>query len=156
MRRRGVSTDASMSRIRFSSPTRVLETARSSCCPKSGLRAGLRGTGPLCSAGTVLSATSSVSASCTSSSCEHNHATDWRFGVAVESITRCKTKTDCSPPGYFPSRLFIRLLYWFACVQRNLHFLSYADTIRYDTRCYFNVRSKADISQLNLPHGTDN
>jgi len=28
-------------------------------------------------------------------------------------------------------------------------------TIRYDTRCYFNVRSKADISQLNLPHGTD-
>jgi len=30
------------------------------------------------------------------------------------------------------------------------------DTIRYDTRCYFNVRSKADISQLNLPYGTDN
>jgi len=27
--------------------------------------------------------------------------------------------------------------------------------IRYDTRCYFNVRSKADMSQLNLPHGTD-
>ena len=25
--------------------------------------------------------------------------------------------------------------------------------IRYDTRCCFNVRSKADISQLNLPHG---
>ena len=29
-------------------------------------------------------------------------------------------------------------------------------TIRYDTRCYINVRSKANISQLNLPHGTDN
>ena len=28
--------------------------------------------------------------------------------------------------------------------------------MRYDTRWYFNVRSKADISQLNLPHGTDN
>jgi len=26
--------------------------------------------------------------------------------------------------------------------------------IRYDTRCYFNVRSKADISQLNLPHNS--
>ena len=26
--------------------------------------------------------------------------------------------------------------------------------IRYDTRCYFNVRSKADISQLNLLHGS--
>jgi len=23
----------------------------------------------------------------------------------------------------------------------------------YDTRSYFNVRSKADINQLNLPHG---
>jgi len=29
-------------------------------------------------------------------------------------------------------------------------------TIRYDTRCYFYVRAKADMSQLNLPHGTDN
>jgi len=28
--------------------------------------------------------------------------------------------------------------------------------IKYDTRCYFIVRSKADMSQLNLPHGTDN
>jgi len=29
-------------------------------------------------------------------------------------------------------------------------------TIRYDTRCYFNVRSKADMSPLNLPHGNNN
>ena len=28
--------------------------------------------------------------------------------------------------------------------------------IRYDTRCYFNVRSRADMSQLNLPHVTNN
>jgi len=27
---------------------------------------------------------------------------------------------------------------------------------RYDTRCYFNVHSKADTSQLNLLHGTKN
>ena len=26
--------------------------------------------------------------------------------------------------------------------------------LRYDTRCYFNVRSKADISQLNLPQAS--
>ena len=25
--------------------------------------------------------------------------------------------------------------------------------VKYDTRCYFNVHSKADVSQLNLPHG---
>jgi len=30
------------------------------------------------------------------------------------------------------------------------------DTIRHDTRCYINVRSKANMSQLNLPHGADN
>ena len=30
------------------------------------------------------------------------------------------------------------------------------DTLRYDTRCYLNVRSKADMSQLNLPHGNNN
>jgi len=41
------------------------------------------------------------------------------------------------------------------CVYASDHVLR-CDTIRYDTRCYFNVRSKADISQLNLPHGTDN
>ena len=35
------------------------------------------------------------------------------------------------------------------CIYRRMH------TIRYE-RCYFNVRSKADTSQLNLPHGTDN
>ena len=29
-------------------------------------------------------------------------------------------------------------------------------SIRYDTRCYFNLHSKANISQLNLPHGTNN
>jgi len=34
--------------------------------------------------------------------------------------------------------------------QRLLH------SIRYDTRCYFNVRSEADMSRLNLPHGNDN
>ena len=31
-----------------------------------------------------------------------------------------------------------------------------ATVLRYGTRCYFNVRSKADMSQLNLPHGNDN
>jgi len=37
-----------------------------------------------------------------------------------------------------------------------LNMQKFYDTIRYDTRCHFKVRSKADISQLNLPHGTDN
>jgi len=29
-------------------------------------------------------------------------------------------------------------------------------TIRYDTTCYFNLQSKAEINHLNLPHGTNN
>ena len=28
--------------------------------------------------------------------------------------------------------------------------------VRHETGCYFNVRSKADISKINLPHGTNN
>jgi len=28
--------------------------------------------------------------------------------------------------------------------------------LRYDTRGYFNVRSKADMSRFDLPHGNDN
>jgi len=42
-----------------------------------------------------------------------------------------------------------------ATISFFLSIISY-DTIRYDTRCYFNVRSKADIGRLNLPHGNDN
>jgi len=30
--------------------------------------------------------------------------------------------------------------------------LLFSSSIRYDARCYFNVRSKADMSRLNLPH----
>jgi len=45
----------------------------------------------------------------------------------------------------------------FVCAAKcgvNIGLLSLStNTIRYDTRCYFNVRSKADISRLNLPHG---
>jgi len=39
--------------------------------------------------------------------------------------------------------------------QSLAQFTNPGETIRYDTRCYFNVRSKAGTSQLNLPHGTD-
>ena len=34
--------------------------------------------------------------------------------------------------------------------------IQFYDTTRDDTRCYFNVRSKSDMSRLDLPHGNDN
>jgi len=37
-------------------------------------------------------------------------------------------------------------------ILKSGHFWRIGVHIAYDTRCYFNVRSKADISQLNLPH----
>ena len=50
-------------------------------------------------------------------------------------------------------RPFPPLLYW--VVSKSLwNFVSNSGL--YDTRCYFNVRSKADISQLNLPNETLN
>ena len=33
---------------------------------------------------------------------------------------------------------------------------THVTVVRYDTGCYFNVLSNADVSQLNLPHGTNN
>jgi len=38
------------------------------------------------------------------------------------------------------------------CTARSISY----ESIRYDTICYFSVRSKADISQIDLPHGTEN
>jgi len=57
-----------------------------------------------------------------------------------ERISQCwlGTRTFAPSPNICPTEIYKR------------------HTIRYDTRCYFNVRSKADISQLNLPHGNDN
>ena len=40
--------------------------------------------------------------------------------------------------------------------QRAVKRVSLSYYLRYDTRCYFNVRSKADMSRLNLPHETNN
>ena len=39
-------------------------------------------------------------------------------------------------------------------VSQNLANCYTSNTTQHDTRRYFNVRSKADISQLNSPHGT--
>jgi len=40
------------------------------------------------------------------------------------------------------------------CQHTMKHIYNNIFWIRYDMRCYFNVRSIADISQLNLLHGT--
>ena len=47
-----------------------------------------------------------------------------------------------------------RLADWTAMFPRNP--MQAYDMIRCDTSSYFNVRSTADISHLNLPHGTKN
>ena len=41
-------------------------------------------------------------------------------------------------------------------VREPIAHLRFSNSIRYDTRYYFYVSSDADMSQLNLPHGTDN
>jgi len=50
-----------------------------------------------------------------------------------------------------PSHLIIAVQGRRSDVDRHKYTLS-----TYDTTRYYNVRSKADMSQLNLPHGTDN
>ena len=45
------------------------------------------------------------------------------------------------------------------CTSGSIDIVPMSDNHRlrpYDTRCCYNVQSKADMSQLNLPHGTNN
>ena len=44
--------------------------------------------------------------------------------------------------------------YLFIILARDVGQTDTQTDVRFDTRCYFNVRSIADVSQLNLPHGT--
>jgi len=46
------------------------------------------------------------------------------------------------------------MLLFFVVIKSSLAFA--ATLLRYDTRCYINVRSKANMGRLNLPHGADN
>ena len=39
--------------------------------------------------------------------------------------------------------------------NETVPFTDCSQHLRYDTRCYFNLCSKADMSQLNLPHVTN-
>jgi len=41
-------------------------------------------------------------------------------------------------------------------VSQNIKLIDCTIRYGYDTRCYFTVRSKGDIRQLNLPHETKN
>ena len=44
----------------------------------------------------------------------------------------------------------------YAYVTSLTNTIHWNEMLQYDTRCYFNVQSKADMSRLNLPHGTNN
>ena len=79
----------------------------------------------------------------------------WEFECAsaercVLKMFMCNGRDDCGDLSDEDETACSQLIHCRQLVTAN------HDTIRYDTRCYFNVRSKADVSQLNLPHGTDN
>jgi len=70
--------------------------------------------------------------------------------VVERLFTRCQDMQ-----GKITSFIVIHVIDSVVAESKKIAFLC-SNTIRYDTRYYFNVRSKADISQLNLPHRTDN
>jgi len=77
---------------------------------------------------------------------------DHNTTVQVTSILR-------APPRHITGKLawFDITDYVYSCpVPPFPHNQHASVSIRYDTRCYFNVRSKADMNRLNLPHGDDN
>jgi len=67
------------------------------------------------------------------------------FSVRLRPLACCVRETACLPSSNATAKVVL---------SKRLNDVT--STIRYDTRCYFNVRPKADMSQLNLPHGNDN
>ena len=63
------------------------------------------------------------------------HLCSWPFGLVLRPF---RPRAYRDPP---------------TLAEQFNHCFSYT---KYDTRCYYNVRSKAHISQLNLPHETNN
>ena len=53
---------------------------------------------------------------------------------------------------------YVSYLYSASFIQNEteVYLLNLKNDIRYDMRCYFNVYSKANMSQFNLPHGNIN
>jgi len=79
------------------------------------------------------------------------------FTIKQKNIIRLPAKFHDEQS--MPLRLIDKLIYLIDCdtrYRRRAIHRRRRGTIRYDTRCYFNVRSKANMSQLNIPHGTDN
>jgi len=106
---------------------------------------------------TATSCDSAATAACAAAnSCEHPTSTYWRSNGVGEVA-----KSRAPMQGPLISRQKIKCLHnFFVLVKiRTSEYQTLGGiiaTTRYDTRCYFNVRSKADMSQLNLPHGNDN
>ena len=56
------------------------------------------------------------------------------------------------PKNYQNRLTYVRVVTWHGTDK----FVGTQYSIRYDTRSYFNVHLKADMSRLNLLHGDDN
>ena len=87
-----------------------------------------------------------------------NHASFFALTVSISSLFVPALLRTHSFSVFFSVHETLRMC-TFCVLARQRHCAKsqiWYDTIRYDTRCYFDVRSKADMSQLNLPHGNDN
>jgi len=96
----------------------------------------------LCTAMTLLS--------CLRSFCRRRH---YVVGLSVRLCVRAGAETFSDRPSTSTIRYDTHTRarqFYLTAFFRTLY-----DTIRYDMRYYFNVRSKADMSELYLPHGTD-
>jgi len=81
----------------------------------------------------------------------------WVGGESAREKTRKKppAKSPPPPPPQYSGKDILVKIY-LPRMKVIAGFAVPVQALRCDARCYFNVRSKADISQLNLPHGTDN
>jgi len=73
------------------------------------------------------------------------------LGVFIHSHTHTRFPALCPGLPVWAGTRKVKLI-WILLKQETVSGSGIRWAIRYDTRCYFNLRSKADISQLNLPH----
>ena len=80
-------------------------------------------------------------------------ASIWRYGHRAQVVLE---KLDCSASLIAELSIAIDWVNNYSCGVPFSDSALTASTSANDTRCYFNVRSKADISRLNLPHNIFN
>ena len=119
--------------------------SRGPCLPTLRLPAGLSHTDPPNIMELPTGAGGGDPSDSQPSRCSNAYDVAWTSAMPASADLQMNTWHSNTCPAQHTSRP--------ASLLRTRYATTRHDTIQHDTGCYFNVRSKADMGQLNLPHG---